>query len=504
MDDSPGAWCNGFEEFTMPPSATLLAVDLGAGSGRLLAGRLASGFLVVTEIHRFTSPPRTNGGLLRWDVDDLEASIRRGLALIGSENVVSLGIDTWGVDFVLVGGDGFPVEAPRCYRNEHTREVLTPTLSLLGEKELYARTGIQTQHFNTLFQLAAWQQSSPETFARGRRFAMIPDWLIHRLGAPLVNERTNASTTQLLDARTRDWDRTSLSALRFPPHWFEVPVAPGSVLAESSRLGAHRPALVAPATHDTGSAVAAIPLTGGRSAYICTGTWCLIGVESDSVETGEAARRANFTNEAGVDGTYRFLKNCMGLWLLQQLRASWPECPEFGPLVRLADQAEPLAALVDADDPVFFQPASMKEALEAWWTSTGQPVPQGPGGYARACIDSLVLVFRKTLEEIQDIRGVKLETLHMVGGGCRNELLCQLTADATGLTVLAGPVEGSALGNLLVQARALGLVAGQKEARSLVERSFPLVEYRPRGDREAWNRAARRLEDYRLRSTSAS
>jgi len=484
-------------------SEVMVAVDLGAGSGRVMAGRLTGEALELTEVHRFVRTPAAVDGLLRWDLDFLESSIRQGLAKLGpAENVVSVGIDTWAVDFVLVGADGQPLEWARCYRNEHTRALVEPTLKQLGEAAVYQRTGIQTLHFNTLFQLAAWKLSSPRTFEKAKRFAMVPDWLAHRLGAPLVNEATNASSTQMLDARTRDWDQTTFEALGISSDWFTKPVSPGTVLAPSVSLGSHRPALIAPATHDTGSAVAAIPLKDERSAYIATGTWCLIGIESKVPETGEAARQANFTNEAGVDGTYRFLKNCMGLWLIQQLKVSWSDCPDFGPLTTAAATAPAFVSLVDADDPSFFQPPSMKRALEDWWTKTGQPIPAGPGGYARSCLESLVLVFRRTLEQIETIRGIKLERLHLVGGGCQNTLLCQLTADATGLAVFAGPVEASALGNLVVQARALGLVADQAEARGLVERSFPLVEYHPRGDRDEWTKAARRLEGLKKRRTA--
>jgi len=489
----------------MPASSTLLAVDLGAGSGRVIAGRLSEGKLEFNEIHRFGSPPRMEDGLLRWDANHIETEIRLGLSLVSSDaHVVSLGLDSWAVDFVLVGKDGNPLEAPRCYRNEHTREVMASTFALLGEKAVYQSTGIQTLHFNTLFQFAAWKQASPATLARARRFAMMPDWLLHRLGGPLVNELSNSSSTQMLDARTRDWDQSTLKALGVEPSLFTKPVWPGTVLTEGTQLGPHTLSLVAPATHDTGSAVAAVPFTDQTSAYICTGTWCLIGIESTQAETGEAARAANFTNEAGVDGTYRFLKNCMGLWLIQQLKASWPECPDFGPLTRAARAAPGFRALVDADDPSFFQPASMKAALEAYWDHSGQTQPEGPGGYARACIDSLVLAFCKTLEEIQTIRGFRLSQIHLVGGGCQNTLLCQLTADATGLPVLAGPVEASGLGNLVVQARALGLVANQAEARRLVAHSFPPVVYRPQAEREPWLKAARRLEDLKAQQKKST
>lgn len=472
----------------MENTSVLAAVDLGAGSGRVMAVALDARGLSLKEVHRFSRPPQLVQGLWRWDLEFVEAEVRRGLGLFST--LTSVGVDTWGVDFVLVGDQG-PVEPPRCYRNEHTRAFVGPVHELLGEAALYHRTGIQTQHFNTLYQLAALR-ASPEVLGRARRLALVPDWLNHRLGGPLVNEVTNASTTQLLDARTRDWDRVTLDALGLDPGLFSTPVPPGTPLGAIT-LGDLRPALVAPATHDTGSAVAAVPL-GPHSAYVATGTWCLIGIESDQPETGEASRRANFTNEAGVRG-YRYLKNCMGLWLLQQLRASWSDCPDFSGLTDAAHQSPAFAALVDADHPSFFQPDSMKAALEDYWSATGQQAPQGPGGYARACLEGLALVFRRTLRQIEALRGVRLERVHLVGGGCQNALLCQLTADATGLVVEAGPAEASALGNAIVQAEALGLVP-QGEGRSLVARSFPPVVYRPRGAQGPWDQAEARLAGF--------
>lgn len=481
----------------------IVAVDLGAGSGRVVSGCIRHGRLELTEVRRFVHPPREAAGLLRWDPEFLKGEILQGIAEAGyGSHVLSVGIDTWGVDFVLLDDQGTPLEAPRCYRNEHTRAFVAPVLAALGEGRVYQATGIQTQHFNTLFQLAAWKAQSPESWSRARRFAMMPDWLLHRLGAPLVNELSNASTTQLLNARTRDWDQGLLDDLEIPSTWFSKPVEPGSLLGGCVALGRHRPALIAPATHDTGSAVAAIPLTNERSAFIATGTWCLIGMESTEPETGDAARAANFTNEAGVDGTYRFLKNCMGLWLLQQLKSSWPGCPDFGELAARAAEQTPWGALVDVDDPAFFQPASMREALSQWLTESGQGVPDTPAAFARVCVDSLVLAFVRSLREIETIRGLRLETIHLVGGGSRNALLCQLTADATGLPVWAGPTESSALGNLIVQGRTLGLVADLQEARQLVARSFPLVEYRPRGTQDQWRAAAQRLSHLREQKCS--
>jgi rhamnulokinase len=470
-----------------------LAVDIGAGSGRLVAGRLRDGKLKLAEVSRFDNPLREHDGFLRWDLDGLAAAVRRGVRSMRAAPS-SLGVDTWAVDFVLVGTDGEPVEPARAYRNLHTRDAVRTVHEAVGEARLYAVTGIQTQHFNSIYQLAAWKAQGARGWDRVRTFAMAPDWIAHRLGAPLATELSNASTTQLVDARTGDWSPELLDAVGIPRSWFSRPLAPGNILAERVELEGHPLAIVAPATHDTGSAVAAIPLRGERSAYISSGTWCLVGVELPAPETSEAARAANFTNEAGVDGTSRFLKNCMGLWLLQGLKNSWGAETDFAAMIRAAEHAPAFEAPFDVDDARFFQPESMTVAIESWWTDHGAAVPaRDLGRYVRACLEGLVLAFRRILREIESIRGVSLESLHIVGGGSQNSLLCQWTADATGLTVLAGPVEASALGNVMVQARALGDVADTREARAVIERSFAPVVYLPR-DAAPWERAARRLE----------
>lgn len=279
------------EDAMAKPEEVLVAVDLGGGSGRVMASTRSGDKLSFREVHRFVNPVSTSGGLLRWDIEYLEKSIREGLDRLNPyEQAVSVGIDSWGVDFVLADESDSLLEPARSYRNEHTRALVAPVFERLGEATVYGRTGIQTQHFNTLFQLAAWQKADPAVLLRARRFAMVPDWLLHRLGAPLVNEVTNASTTQLLDARTKDWDHATLQALSIPETLFRKPVDAGTVLARGVSLGRHRPALVATATHDTGAAVAGTPLLNERSAYIATGTWCLIGIESRSGEFGEAAR----------------------------------------------------------------------------------------------------------------------------------------------------------------------------------------------------------------------
>jgi rhamnulokinase len=469
-----------------------LAVDIGAGSGRLVAGSLLDGKLSLAEVTRFDNPLREQNGLLRWDLDGLAASVRRAVHSLGTAPR-SLGVDTWAVDFVLVGADGEPIEPTRAYRNVHTRDVVRSVHDAFGEARLYSVTGIQTQHFNSLYQLAAWKAQGAHGWDRARTFAMAPDWIAYRLGAPLATELSNASTTQMVDARTGDWSPELIDLVGAPREWFSKPKVPGSVLAERVELEGFPLALIAPATHDTGSAIAAIPLRGERSAYISSGTWCLVGVELPHPETSDAARAANFTNEAGVDGTSRFLKNCMGLWLLQGLKNSWGTTPEFADMIRQADRAPAFEAPLDVDDARFFQPASMTAALESWWIDHGVPQPRELGRYARACLEGLVLAFRRILREIETIRGTKLESVHIVGGGAQNPLLCQWTADATGLTVLAGPVEASALGNLMLQARALGDVADTREARSVIDRSFAPVVYLPR-DAAPWERAARRLE----------
>ena len=473
---------------------TLLAIDIGAGSGRLMGAAISDSGIELKEYYRFPNAPVEADGMLRWDIDALDNHIRQSLASVpASDNPVSVGVDTWGVDFVLLDDKDQVIEQSRAYRNEHTRQVVDDVFARVGQAGLYGRTGIQVQHFNTIFQLFAMTREKPCLLDRARRFLMMPDYLHWRLSGVMANEYSDASTTALLNARNRDWDGEILAKLNIPAGLFSKPVMPGAVLAERVEIAGHQLAVVAPATHDTGSGVAAVPASGDDHAYIATGTWCLIGVENQEPDCSEAARLLNFTNEGGVGGKIRFLKNCMGLWLIRRLQESLPGNPGFERMVSDARQAAPFRSLVNCDDASFFNPDSMTVAIDAFCQRTGQPIPDSVGAYTRCCVESLALTFNRVIAEIRSLRQTPINRIHLVGGGVQNELLCQMTADASGLPVQAGPVEATALGNVLVQAQSLGIIASLQEGRDLVRKSFGIKEYLPRSaEASAWREAGQR------------
>ena len=474
-------------------SRTILAVDIGAGSGRLMGAAVSDHGIELKEYYRFPNAPVEADGFLRWDVAALEGHIRSALASVpASDQPASIGIDTWGVDFALLDDQDRLLEMPRAYRNEHTRAVVDEVFSRVGQAGLYSSTGIQVQHFNTIFQLFAMVKDGASPLHRAKRFLMMPDYLHWRLSGVMANEYSNASTTALLDASERNWNSDILAKLEIPAPIFSQPLMPGALLGKDLAIGGHRLSVVAPATHDTGSGVAAVPASGQDHVYIATGTWCLIGVENSQPDCSQAARALNFTNEGGVDGVIRFLKNCMGLWLIRRLQESLPGQPGFEKMVNEARAAAPFRSLVNGDHESFFNPDSMTDAIDAFCRRTGQPVPDSVGAYTRCCIESLALTFNRVIGEIASVRLAPINCVHLVGGGVQNELLCQMTADATGLPVLAGPVEATALGNVLVQARSLGIIGTLQEGRDLVRKTFGIREYLPQ-ERRAWQEAAGRF-----------
>jgi rhamnulokinase len=477
-----------------------LAIDLGAGSGRAILGRFVADGLRTREVHRFVYPPRPEAGHLRWPMAQITAGIEAGLAAgraaaaADGPGLRSVGVDGWGVDYGIVDGAGRLLEAPVCYRDPARTAHMEDVLERVPRADLYARTGIQFLPFNTVYQL--WDHVR-EGLPRGAaRLLMVPDLLHQFLAGVAVNEYTNASTTQLLDARRRDWDDALFERLSLPRSLVETPVEPGTV------LGPLRPDLgqaldvVAPATHDTASAVAGTPLRPGW-AYVSSGTWSLVGVERRAPVLGKDACRASFTNEGGVYGTVRFLKNVMGLWILEGCRRDWDKgagAPGLSSLVEAASRLESPAGLVFPDDPRFFNPESMTAAVAEALRETGQAVPDDPARLARVVLDSLALRYASVLETIERLTGEAVLGIHVVGGGSRNAYLNQATADAAGRPVLAGPAEATALGNLALQAIATGAIGSLSEARAAIERSHPprLFEPRPGGlGRDARERYAR-------------
>ncbi|MFV2114250.1 rhamnulokinase family protein [Micromonospora sp. LOL_025] len=463
-------------------TGTFAAVDLGASSGRVMVGRAGPDLLELSEAHRFANEPVRTSGTLHWDILALYRGVLRGLHTAGP--VDSIGIDTWAVDYGLLDASGALLGNPVHYRDSRTDGVLEQVAAKVGEQRLYQITGLQQLPFNTLYQLVA-TAGSPQS-AAARRLLMIPDLLAYWLTGEMVTELTNASTTQLFDVRRRTWATDLMTDAGIDAGLFAPLVEPGT------RIGAYDGTpVVAVGSHDTASAVVAVPARSARFAYISCGTWSLVGMELDHPVLSHESRQANFTNEAGVDGTIRYLRNVMGLWPLQECLRAWDN-PSLGGLLRAAGDEPALSQVVDLDDPAFLPTGGMVERVTR---AAGLATDAAPARIVRCILDSLALAHRRALRQAQQLSGRHAEVIHIVGGGARNELLCQLTADACGLPVVAGPVEATALGNVLVQARAAGTVrGGLADLRTLVRDTQHLVRYEPRGDEDAWRAAEERLE----------
>lgn len=476
-----------------------LAFDFGAESGRAMLGLVDEGSIQLAELHRFANRQVTRDGHLHWDMAYLRTELERGLAAAagaGHKDLAGIGVDTWGVDFGLLDADGRLLSDPYAYRDSRTAGVMEEVFATIPREELYRLTGIQFMQFNSLFQLVCTARREPDVLSRARTLLFMPDLFNFFMTGEKSCEYTIASTSQMLNARTRTWEEVLFSRLGLPRELVLPLTAPGTRLAPLSeqvaaRVGLPRVEVIAPACHDTASAVAAVPAGQGSWAYLSSGTWSLLGVELQEPIISELSLQGNFTNEGGVGGTIRFLRNTMGLWLLQRCRRDWERSGtsmSYDELVALAKDAPPFAALVDPDDASFLNPPDMPAAIRGFALKTGQQPPQTKGGFVRCVLESLALKYRFLIERLRFITGVQPEVLHIVGGGSQNALLNQFTADAAGLPVLAGPVEATALGNIAVQAIATGQLPSLAEARELIARSFPLKEYRPQ-HRAAWDDA---------------
>lgn len=483
-----------------------LAVDLGAESGRVMAGTLERPRIRLEEVHRFPNGPVDIAGSRRWDVLRLWSDILEGLqkaATAFGDQIVSIGVDTWGVDYVLLSEKDELVGQPYNYRDPRTDGVMPQTFDRISREEVFETTGLQFMQINTLYQLVAMQLADPQLLEVAARFLMMPDFFHWLLCGSRVVEFTNATTTQLVQARDRTWATGMMRKLDLPPEIFPEIVPPGTRLGTlrdevARRTGLSRIDVVAPATHDTGSAVAAVPTANSGKAnwaYISSGTWSLIGVEvQEAILTADALAQ-NVTNEGGIDGTYRLLKNVMGLWLVQECRRSFARQGrdyEYATLTKLAEDAEPFRSLIDPDSHEFLSPADMATAIQDWCRSHGEPVPETDGQLVRCALESLALRYRSVLAGIETLTGETVEVIHVVGGGCRNALLNQFTANACGKPVVAGPVEATALGNVLVQARAAGDIGTLAEIRQIVRDSSELTEFAPT-EVGSWNAAAERF-----------
>ena len=484
-----------------------LGIDLGAESGRVVAGLWDGAQIQLEEIHRFS-----NGGVwvretLRWDVLRLWGEIENGLTLAAKKfgaSIQSIGVDTWGVDFVLLSRSGELLGLPHTYRDARTRGLMTKVFEKVPRERIFSATGVQFMEINTLYQLVAIAEQSPEILDTARHFLMIPDFLNWCLCGETVGELTNASTTQCFEATQRSWCFGMIEKLGLPPRIFPDVIEPGAKLgavqkAVSTRTGIQSVKVIAPATHDTASAVAAVPArcsTRPDWAYISSGTWSLMGVEVREPVLTRRALELNFTNERGVDGTFRLLKNIMGLWLVQQCRASFVRRVDvsYAELSALAEQAEPFHSLIDPDDARFLNPPDMPAAIRDFCRETDQPIPQSEGAIIRCALESLALKYNQVLHCLEELTGVPIEIIHIVGGGSRNGLLDQLTANACRRPVLAGPVEATVLGNLLMQVRASGEIASLEDMRKIVATSTQTARFAPEHDQDGvWDKARERF-----------
>ncbi|MDO9378503.1 MAG: rhamnulokinase family protein [Nocardioidaceae bacterium] len=472
----------------------LAAVDLGATSGRVMVGTVGDGRLELVEVHRFGNGPVTAGdGSLRWDVERLWSEVLVGLGRAG--DVAAVGVDSWAVDYGLVDADGRLLGRPFSHRDTRTDGVRERVTALIGEERLYATTGLQQLGFNTIYQLA-----TEPSFDDVAAVLLVPDLLGSWLTGRRVAEATNASTTQLFDVRGHRWATDLAEAVGVPPRVLPTVVEPGEVVgtllpavADATGLPATTP-VVAVGSHDTASAVVGVPLDPAvPAAFISSGTWSLVGVELDGPVLTDEAREADFTNEGGVDRTVRFLRNVMGLWVLSETLRAWGR-DDLGALLDEAAAAVAFGPVVDVDGQAFLAPGDMPARIAAACRETGQTPPEGPGATVRCVLESLALAYRRTVGLAARLGGLEVEVVHVVGGGSQNALLCQLTADACGLPVLAGPVEAAALGNVLVQARALGADLPDLAAmRALIGATHTLRRYEPRGTGRQWDELESRL-----------
>ena len=477
----------------------LLAIDVGASSGRAIQGGLDGGKLSMKEVHRFKNAMIEVDGHKHWDIHALRAEMLACLTN-ADDDVEAIGIDTWGVDYGYVGKDGEVMGLPFAYRDDRNIPMIDEVHNAVGGDWLFGVNGLQVMPFNTVYQVAEDVKSRPEVLAEAERLQLMPELLGCLLTGQFVGEYSIASTSGLLDARTRTWSDELLKKLNIPRRLFTDISAPGEFQADLrpdvAEATGCKGKLIAVACHDTASAVAATPMSGPGAMYISSGTWSLAGVELDEPCISDAARAADFTNEGGVNNKIRFLKNVMGLWLVQELQRLWAEGGNdlgFGDICDEAAAAPAFGPIVDPNNQRFMAPQNMEREIQEECVRTGQPAPEGVGPLARCVFESLALAYRDCLESTRRITGQAIDRVHLVGGGTQNKLLNQMAASACGLPVHVGPVEATAIGNLLVQAISLGALADVHAAREVVKATFPLDEYTPE-DPGAWQAAWERFQ----------
>lgn len=479
-----------------------LAFDLGAESGRAVLGHLQAGILTTEEVHRFPNEPVQYGGALHWDVARLWFEMRAALSSVEQQKLAGIGVDAWGVDYALLGQRGELLQNPYHYRDSRTEGVMEEVFRKVPKEEIYSATGIQFMPINTLYQLYAAQSQTPSIISAATKLITIPDLFNYWLTGNVVCEYTNASTTQLVDPFRRNWATDLMRKLGLRPDLPAPIVEPGTIVGTVLPCVAHGSSstgtpVIAPACHDTGSAVAAITARND-TAFLSSGTWSLIGTEVDAPIVTPQALKLNFTNEGGVNGTTRLLKNVMGLWVLQGCRKCWNERgqqADYVELVELAQDEPSFAQLIDPDDESFLRAPDMPAAIDQFCRKTHQSTPPSPAAFVRCVLDSLALKYRLVLHNLERICGKQIRQIRIIGGGSRNHLLNQLTADATGVRVIAGPAEATALGNIAIQILATGEASSLQEVRAIVDRSFPTEIFEP-VESDKWEQQVERFEQY--------
>ena len=479
-----------------------IACDLGAESGRVMLGHLENGRLAIEEIHRFSNTPVPLGNSLRWNILGIFEELKTGLAKVAAKKVpvASLSVDSWGVDYALFNNRQPLLAPPHHYRDTRTDAIFDRTLTSSLPPLIFEETGIQFMGLNTLYQLIAEVETNPDLLAIADQFLNIADYLHYLFSGVCRAEESLASTTQIYNPRTRAWSSKLIAQFGFPEKCFPPVVASGTKLGpllpdNADATGLHGVEVIATCSHDTGAAVAAVPAHGDGWAYLSSGTWSLIGVELDAPLISEKVRAHNFTNEAGYGGTTRFLKNIVGLWILQECRRTWSasgNALDYAALNQLATAAEPLRSLINPNAARFLKPGQMPEKISAYCHETGQPAPETPGQFTRCILESLSLLYRRTLDELQTLTGRTIHTLHIVGGGSQSTLLNQFAANSTGRSIIAGPFEATAIGNLLIQAIALDHLQSLEELRKTVRDSYPVTIFKPQ-DATVWKTAHERF-----------
>ena len=467
-----------------------LALDLGAGSGRLVLGTFANGKLALEEISRFPNSVQRTDGHDRWNLDELEENIQTALSLVKEHETkpLSIGVDTWGVDYVLLDHSGKPLEQPVAYRDNRTEGRIEKFTKLISRQTLFRKTGVNFHRYNTVYQLSAQMEENPDSIQKASRLLMMSDYFNFLLSGTASNEFTAASTSQMLNASERNWDTGILKALELPRKLVSKPVMPGT------RLGTLKPIFhtsgnpvqaIAVGGHDTASAVAAVPATDSNHAFLCTGTWCMMGVEVEEPVCTTAALQKGYSNEGAAGGGFRLLKNIMGLWIIRELQKDLVDHLTYSEMEQAAKSVSFCEHLIYPNDPSFFSPASMKEAFNQFFQRTNQPCPKTDAEYICCAYRSLALMYREALDELRSIHEDPIDLIHLLGGACHSPLMCQFTANATGLPVHAGPVEGAVTGNLIVQAIALGKIKNLQAGRNLIRASFDIPVYHP-ADQQEW------------------